>query len=341
MQPYPEASVLMPVFNAESTLIEALESLSGQTFPGFEILAIDDGSTDQSLSILESWAQHDNRLRILKTPHRGILGTLNEGLLACRAPLVARMDADDRSLPGRLEHQIARFRAYPDLSLVSSQVRAFPDHAVRQGLKLYLDWQNSLLDEAAIHRDIFIESPFVHPSVMYRRDAVVRLGGYQEHGWPEDYDLWMRMYLANLKFAKLPAVLLEWREGDTRLTRTDPRYSKDNFLRLKAHYLARGPLADRQEIFVWGAGNTGKKLCRFLLKEGITTSAFVDIDPRKIGRKLLAAPILAPNQLPEAWAQAELPVLIAAVGTRGARPLIQTWLDRFGLRQGLDWWFSA
>ena len=68
-------------------------------------------------------------------------------------------------------------------------MRAFPDHAVRQGLKLYLDWQNSLLDEAAIHRDIFIESPFVHPSVMYRRDAVVRLGGYQEHGWPEDYDL--------------------------------------------------------------------------------------------------------------------------------------------------------
>jgi FlaA1/EpsC-like NDP-sugar epimerase len=149
------------------------------------------------------------------------------------------------------------------------------------------------------------------------------------------------MYLANLKFAKLPAVLLEWREGDTRLTRTDPRYSKDNFLKLKAHYLARGPLADRQEIFVWGAGNTGKKLCRFLLKEGITPSAFVDIDPRKIGRKLLAAPILAPNQLPEAWAQAELPVLIAAVGTRGARPLIQTWLDRFGLRQGLDCWFSA
>ena len=84
MQPYPEVSVLMPVFNAESTLIEAMESLSGQTFPGFEILAIDDGSTDQSCEHLKSWAQHDNRLRILKNSHQRYPGTLNEGLLACQ-----------------------------------------------------------------------------------------------------------------------------------------------------------------------------------------------------------------------------------------------------------------
>jgi len=331
----------MPVYNAESTLTEALESLSRQTFGDFEIIAIDDGSTDQSLDILQTWAQHEHRLRILQTSHTGILGALNEGLRACQAPLVARMDADDHSLPERLEQQLAILISNPQLALVSCQVRAFPAEDVHQGLQLYLDWQNSLLDEATMRREIFIESPFVHPSVMFRRTLVEEAGGYQDHGWAEDYDLWMRMCLAGMKFAKLPVMLLEWRESAQRLTRTDPRYSSDNFLRLKAHYLARGPLLNRADVFIWGAGITGRRLRKFLLQEGIHPCAYVDVDPKKIGRTLDKAPILAPHELSGSWTKAKQPVLIVAVGARGARPLIRTWLDQLGLQEGQDWWFSA
>ncbi len=332
---------MVPVYNSESTLSEALESLADQTFTNFEIIAVNDGSTDNSLSILQTWSQHDNRLRILQTPHTGIVNALNEGMRACQAPLVARMDADDHSLPERLAQQVTLFLSNPQLSLVSCQVRAFPAEDVCQGLQLYLDWQNSLLDKAAICREIFIESPFVHPSVMFQRAKVEELGGYQDHGWPEDYDLWLRMYLAGMKFAKLPAVLLEWRERDQRLTRTDPRYSLDNFLRLKAHYLVQGPINGHQDVFLWGAGSTGRRLSKFLLQEGIRPYAYVDVDPKIIGRTLHTAPILAPQELPASWDRADRPVLIAAVGARGARPLIRAWLDQFRLQEGQDWWFSA
>jgi glycosyltransferase involved in cell wall biosynthesis len=331
----------MPVYNAEKTLPEALESLANQTIDDFEIIAVDDGSTDQSIAILQSWSHQEKRLKVIQIPHTGIVGALNEGLRACRAKLVARMDADDRSLPERLAQQFALFQSHPQLSLVSCQVRAIPAEEVHQGLQLYLDWQNSLLDDAAILREIFIESPFVHPSVMIKRKIIEELGGYQDHGWPEDYDLWLRMYLSGSKFSKLPEVLLEWRERPQRLTRTDPRYSKENFLRLKTHYLARGPLLNHQDVFIWGAGITGRRLSKLLLQEGIQPYAYIDIDPKKIGHTSHTIPILAPQQLPDSWAKANLPVLVVVVGARGAKPLIRAWLQQFGFQEGSDWWFSA
>jgi glycosyltransferase involved in cell wall biosynthesis len=337
----PKVSVLLPVYNAENTLTEALDSLATQTLGDFEIIAVDDGSTDHSPEILESWSRVENRLKVLHTPHAGIVGALNTGLCACHAPFVARMDADDRSLPGRLAQQLTQLLNDPHLSLVSCQVHAFPAEDVRQGLHLYLDWQNSLLEEAEIRHAIFIESPFVHPSVMFQRALVEKLGGYQDHGWPEDYDLWLRIYLAGGKFLKLPTVLFEWRESARRLTRTDTRYSSDNFLKLKAHYLVEGPLSNHQDIFIWGAGVTGRRLSKLLLLEGIHPSAYIDVDPRKIGRTLQSALILAPQQLPSAWEKATRPALIVAVGARGARPLIRAWLEQFVLQEGQDWWFCA
>ncbi len=251
------------------------------------------------------------------------------------------MDADDRSHPERLTQQSALFNSHPNLSLVSSQVQAFPTEEVSQGLQLYLDWQNSLQDDAGIRREIFIESPFVHPSVMFQRVFVEELGGYLDNGWPEDYDLWLRINLAGGEFARLPGVLLEWRERDQRLTRIDPRYSSDNFMRLKAYYLARGPFVNHQDVFIWGAGVTGRRLSKYLLLEGIHPQAYVDVDPQKIGRTLHTAPILAPQSLPGSWAKAKRPILFVAVGARGARPLIRAWLVQFGLQEGQDWWFCA
>ena len=82
----------------------------------------------------------------------------------------------------------------------------------------------------AIAREIWIESPLAHPSVVMRRTCLERLGGYQDHGWPEDYDLWLRMHLAGERLAKVPEVLLDWREHPARLTRIDSRYAVENFL---------------------------------------------------------------------------------------------------------------
>ena len=337
----PIVSVLLPCYNAAATVTEALESLANQTLADFEIIAVDDGSTDNTLAILQTWAEKDARLRVLPRSHEGIIPTLNAGLEVCQAHYVARMDADDLCHPERLARQVAYMEAHPEVDLVSCLVEGFPKEALREGFRIYIDWQNSLVSHEDIRREMFVESPMAHPSVTFRKSVVETLGGYQERGWAEDYDLWLRLYLQGVRFGKIPEVLLSWREYPERLTRSDGRYSLENFLRAKAYYLVRGPLAGREAVIIWGAGMMGRRLSKQLARQGAPLVAFIDVDPKKIGRTRRGLPILAPDEVLEWWERYNNPVLWTAVGARGARALIRERLEGMGLREGQDWWGVA
>ena len=337
----PRISVLLPCRNATATLDEAVESVLRQTLGDLEVVAVDDGSSDETPARLDHWAQEDPRLRVLHRPRAGLIESLNAGLTECRAPLIARMDADDRSHPERFAEQVARLDQHTDLAAVGCLVDAFPPEAIGPGLKLYLDWQNSLMTPDAIAREIYVESPLVHPSVMMRAEWARRVGGYQDHGWPEDYDLWLRLHAAGGRFAKVPRTLFYWREHPGRLTHGDPRYAIDSFLRAKVHYLSLGPLQGRQSVILWGAGIVGKKLSRLLLAEGLPLTAFVDSDPAKIGRTRRGLPVIAPKDFAALWGQSPRPALLAAVGARGARTLVREQITSCGLVEGQDWWAVA
>ena len=339
--PTPPVSILMPCYNAAGTLPEALDTLQQQTYSDYQIIAVNDGSTDATLEILQKRAARDARLRILNQGHAGIVAALQAGLQACRSTYVCRMDADDRAHPERLQRQVDYLERHADTSVVSCLVAGFPEAQVRQGFRIYMQWLNSLVSNAEIRREIFVESPLPHPSVTFRRADILAAGGYQERGWPEDYDLWLRLYIRGAQFAKIPEVLLEWRERPERLTRTDSRYSLENFIRAKAFYLCRGPLKNRKSILVWGAGMMGRRLSKHLLRQGAPLKAFVDIDPRKIGRTRRGLPILPPQELPDWWQNQAAPAVLAAVGARGARQLIRQRLQGMGLAEGHDWWGVA
>ncbi len=337
----PELSVLLPCYNAADTLEEALESLARQTFRDFEVIAVDDGSSDATADILTRWTGRGFPLRILRTPHRGLIPALQEGLAACRAPLVARMDADDRAHPRRFAAQTAFLRAHPAVEVVSCLVEGFPPAAMRPGMRRYLAWLNALTSDEAIRREIFVESPLVHPSVVFRKAAVEAAGGYRASPWAEDYDLWLRLYLRGSRFAKVPQVLHFWRESPERLTRRDPRYALKRFLRAKAHYLKRGPLRSRESLILWGAGQMGRWFSAALLEEDLHPAAWVDIDPRKIGRTRRGVRVHPPEALPRLWAQYRAPALLVSVGAPGGRALIRRRLNALGLREGADWWAVA
>ncbi len=122
MPPAPSVSVLMPIYNAELTLAEAVESILAQTFTDFELIVVDDGSTDGSLQMLQKFAHRDTRIRIISRPNTGIAGALNEAMDAARGEFLARMDADDISLPARFEKQVAFLQEHPDVVLLGSRV---------------------------------------------------------------------------------------------------------------------------------------------------------------------------------------------------------------------------
>jgi cellulose synthase/poly-beta-1,6-N-acetylglucosamine synthase-like glycosyltransferase len=251
------------------------------------------------------------------------------------------MDADDVCHPQRLMKQAAYLDENPQVAVVSCLVEVFAENGVREGYRLYVKWLNSLVSNEEIRREIFVESPLANPSVMMRRDWLDKIGGYQEHGWAEDYDLWLRMYLAGAVFEKVPEVLLLWRDHPERITRTDSRYSVANFLRAKAYYLARGPLTGRDAVILWGAGMMGRRLGKHLQRQNMPLVVYVDIDPKKIGRQRRGCPIVAPDELAGWWDQFENPAILAVVGARKARSLIRKRLTAFGYEEGKDWWAAA
>jgi glycosyltransferase involved in cell wall biosynthesis len=162
-------SIVMPFRNAVSTLDECLDSIQQQSLDSWELVAIDDDSVDESASIVEYRAQHDPRIRLLSPGRVGLVAALNQGIAETRAPLIARMDADDLMHPRRLELQFAYLQQHPQIALVGSQVELFPPDQIRAGYQEYVRWQNACTTPNEIAANIYVESPFAHPSVMIRR----------------------------------------------------------------------------------------------------------------------------------------------------------------------------
>ena len=203
----PLVSVIMPVYNAERYLSEAVESILSQTFADFELITIEDCSTDGSRAILKSFAEKDKRVLVLENESNlGVTPTLNRGLANAHGELIARMDADDISLPERLEKQVAFLEANPEVGLVS-------------GDALAIDAQGSTVPEAfALIREpgyikwlLHFTCPITHPAVMGRKEFFEQAGGYDpEILYAEDYDLWQRMSQF-ARLSNLPDVLIKKR----------------------------------------------------------------------------------------------------------------------------------
>jgi glycosyltransferase involved in cell wall biosynthesis len=328
----PLISVLLPVRNAARYLAAALESLVAQTLEDFECLIVDDDSTDASREIARAYSRHDRRLRVLPmNRHVGVVTALNAAMAAARAPYLARMDADDVACPMRFARQLVVLERTPELAVVGSRVAHCTDGHRPGGLGRYIAWQNSLLGPEQIRRDLFVESPLVHPTVLMRRADVEAAGGYQDRGWPEDYDLWMRVLMRGREAAKLPEVLLMWRDHAARLSRNAPAYRLENFRRLKWHYLERNWLHAGETVQVCGAGPTGRWWARELLRAGFGVSALIDIDPRRVGRRWRGVPVVDYRGLRPDGGR-----VLAAVASWEAREDIRAHLSAAGLVEGKD-----
>jgi glycosyltransferase involved in cell wall biosynthesis len=324
----PRVSVLLPVRDAAPTLPACLDSLRAQTLGDFEVIAVDDGSRDESAALLARAAREDRRLRVI-AGSGGLVAALNAAAAAAGGELLARMDADDVALPERFARQVAVLDAAREIDILGCRVAlmdggAFPN----AGMRAYVQWSNGLLTHEAIAADRLVESPLAHPSVMMRAAVLRDLGGYRAFDGPEDYDLWLRALHAGRRLEKVPEVLLQWRDAPSRLSRTDPRYAPGRFFDLKREaFLRLVPSADG--VVVWGAGPIGKAWARGLRERGRAVRAFVDVDPRKIGRTVHGAPVVGV----EAAGAYEREVHLAAVGSADARRRIRAAAAALGIER--------
>lgn len=322
----PKVSILFPCRDARPHLEAAIASIRGQTLEDFEVVAVDDGSNDQTFALLFTWAQQDHRVRVFQSHGRGLVAALATGLAGARGEYVARMDADDVAGPDRLAKQVALLESNPELAACGTLVEYFPAELVKDGARRYEAWVNGLRHPRDIARDIFVECPVPHPTLLIRRHALLAVGGYRDMDWPEDYDLVLRLWAAGYGIGKVPEVLLQWREGPDRASRVDDRYAPDAFRRLKVHMLRKTLLAARDGAVVWGAGPVGKEFARELQRQGTHVVAFVDLDPRKIGQEIHGAHVIEPDDV-DAHRGA---LALAAVGQAGARSEIRATLAERG-----------
>lgn len=323
----PAVSVVLPARDAAETVDAAVASVLAQTFDDLELLAIDDGSRDATGERLREWTRRDRRVRVLSTRGLGLVGALQLGLAEARAPLLARMDADDESLPTRLAQSVAALAREPDLAGVGTGVELVRrDRPPSPNLQAYARWLSSLTSPALVRRDRFIESPLCHPSVTLRADVLRAVGGWRDEPVPEDWELWLRLLEAGHELSCLPEPLHRWTDHDRRLTRTDARYALGRHLDLKADYLSRAlwgrPLA------VFGVTDTGRGLARRLRARGLEVRRYVELAPRKVGQLVDGVPVEHLEAAPLDDAHALL-----CVAAKGARDDLRARLSARGLRE--------
>ncbi|BDV00013.1 glycosyl transferase family 2 [Thermodesulfomicrobium sp. WS] len=334
----PRVSVVLPCYQAEDTLPACLESLLAQTLGDLEVIAVDDGSRDATAEVLRRYARWDTRVRPFFRPHEGFVATVNFGLAQSQGEFVARMDADDVCLPARLAEQAHFLDAHPHIGLVGCLVRFGGDAVRARGYQAYVEWTNSVVDEESISRSRFIESPFAHPSLMWRRPLVSRLGGFYEGPFPEDYEPILRWLDAGVRMAKVPQELLVWNDPPTRLSRTDPRYDSEAFYAIKARYLARWLHSQGHErVAVVGAGRLSRRRALLLEAHGVEIRYFLDVDPAKIGKTLAGKPVFSWYAMESAGQD----FLVSYVGGRGGRERVAAFLERRGYEAGRHYILAA
>lgn len=199
--------ILLPVRNGLPYVEEAIKSILDQTFNDFKLFVIDDGSTDETAAIARNYARSDSRIRLITPSGNGLIDALNDGLDMATSPLIARMDADDISMPKRLERQVAYLKANPEVIVAGCWIEYIDGEG--KSLRKMERYPTSPTD---VERQLFSNSnPIAHPTVMMRRDLVRAVGGYRRPlKAAEDYDLWLRLAETG-KLANLPEALLRYR----------------------------------------------------------------------------------------------------------------------------------
>jgi len=218
----PLVSVIMPLYNAEAYLREAIDSILAQSYSHFELLILNDGSSDKSEEICLSY--QDSRIKYHFHKNIGLAGTLNKGLELCTGKYIARQDQDDIAHTDRFEKQVAYLEQHPRVLLLGTRANVFSD------TQDFIKQHNHATHPALLKFDLLFDNPFVHSTVMFRKKDVDLIGGYNtDRSYFEDYDLWSR-FAQKGDVANLPDVLLEYRHHEKGLSKSTNYFKEDAVL---------------------------------------------------------------------------------------------------------------
>lgn len=278
-------SIIMPVKNATPFLPETLFSILNQTEQNWELLAVNDNSTDNTKQILTSFAQNDSRINVLTNSGNGIIDALQLGYAKSVGRFITRMDADDIMAENRLETQKEQLLHAGKNHIALGLVNYFSDAPLGDGYKKYEAWLNNLTKKGINFSDVYKECVVASPCWMIYREDFEACGGFNSNIYPEDYDLAFRFYKHKLKCIASNKVLHYWRDYPERTSRNDAHYADSSFINIKITHFLAIDYDKSKKLILWGAGKKGKNIAQHLIAKNIAFDWICD-NPKKIGKHI-------------------------------------------------------
>ncbi|MBL4707711.1 MAG: glycosyltransferase family 2 protein [Flavobacteriales bacterium] len=329
-------SIVMPVKNAGLYLEDCLKSIQDQTEEHWELLAVNDHSSDESYLILERFAATDSRIKVFNNKEKGIINALRTAYAESKGTFIHRMDADDLMVSTKLDILKGTLVESGIGHVATAKVQYFAKDGVNEGYMNYEAWLNSLCDQNNHWEELFKECVIASPNWMMHRSDFDTCGGFNSDTYPEDYDLVFRMYQAGIKVLAANKVTHLWRDHSERSSRNDANYAHNTFFEIKIHYFLALKQKSECPLVIWGAGKKGKRMAK-LLKERNIPFNWVSNNPNKHGKEIY-------DQLMESFesiATRDNPQIVITVALRDAKQEIVAFLQKLNLKEGSDFYFFS
>lgn len=328
-------SILIPVYNAAPFLEECMTSILAQSETNWELIVVDDFSTDESLSILKKYEAEDSRIRAFQNTSKGIIAALRLAYAHSNGNFITRMDADDIMYADKLKRLKDALTKKGKGYVATGFVTYFhTDGEIGDGYKKYEDWLNHLTATASNFSEIYKECVIPSPCWLVYREDLEKCGTFKPNTYPEDYDLCFRFYENGLKVVGVKELLHHWRDHSDRTSRNSPTYANNQYLSLKVPYFVNLDYQANRPLVLWGAGKKGKTIAKILAAKGVTFHWICNTS-NKWGIKLHTVTLAAPRLIDEL----KNPQIIVAVASPDGQTEILEKLNEQKLKKGEDYFF--
>ncbi len=282
---YGLVSILTPFKNTSEFLPECIISILNQTYSNWELLIINDHSTDNSYDIVNAFAEKDARIRLFNSDGIGLIAALLYAFPKCNGEFITRMDSDDLMPNHRLHDMVSDLRLHGRQHVALGLINYFSANNLGDGFARYERWLNGLISTGKNYTEIYKECVIPSPCWMVYHSDLVACNAFNPNRYPEDYDLAFRFYKHGYKCIATDKLGLHWRDYSMRASRTDANYADNNFIDLKLDYFLELNYNATRPLTLWGAGKKGKTVAKLLQKKGISFLWLCD-NPKKIGHKI-------------------------------------------------------
>lgn len=325
-------SILIPFKNTATYLNACLDSIRNQSYTNWEVIAIDDNSTDNSYDIVKSYLKKDNRFKVYKTTGQGIIDALKLAYAKSKGNFITRMDSDDIMYSSKLHVLHANLTKHGTGHVATGLVTYFAENGINEGYKKYETWLNNLTKLGDNYSEIYKECVIPSPSWMVYRSDFEKVNAFNSNRYPEDYDLTFRFYKHHLKCIACNEHIHYWRDYATRASRTDDNYAKNHFISLKLDYFIELDFNPNRPLVIWGAGTKGKLIAKTLIAKKIEFDWICD-NPNKIGKDIYGKLMCDFNKLK----LLNNPQSIISVANSDAQKHIQKQLEQLQMKSAQDY----